>query len=81
MKGVLLDPSKAQHTKNQMLMDFGDEVSNVDKIITNQLEQAKVKAEKLRSIFAHESIDPKTIEAELKEVDEVIGDVKPENFT
>ena len=81
LKEVLLDPSKAQHTQNQMLMDFGDEVSNVDKIITNQLEQAKVKAEKLRSIFAHESIDPKTIEAELKEVDEVIGDVNTvENF-
>jgi len=76
LKEVLLDPSKAQHTKNQITMDFGDEVSNVDKIITNQLEQAKLKAEKLRSIFAKESIDPKTIEDELKEVDEVIGDVK-----
>lgn len=76
LKEVLLDPSKAEHTKNQMLMDFGDEVSNVDKIITNQLEQAKLKAEKLRSIFAHESVDPKTIETELNEVDEVIGDVK-----
>lgn len=75
LKEVLLDPSKAQHTQSQILMDFGDEVSNVDKIITNQLEQAKVKAEKLRSIFAHESIKPETIESELKEVDEVIGDV------
>lgn len=75
LKEVLLDPSKANFSANQMLMDFGDEVNNLDKIITNQLEQAKEKAEKLRSIFAHESIDPKTIEAELKEVDEVIGDV------
>jgi hypothetical protein len=75
LKEVLLDPSKANYSANQMLMDFGDEVTNLDKIITNQLEQAKEKAEKLRSIFAHESIDPKTIEAELQEVDEVIGDV------
>ena len=81
LKEVLLDPSKAEHTANQMLMDFGDEVSDFDKIITNQLEQAKEKAEKLRSIFAHESIDPQTIEKELKEVDEVIGDVTTvENF-
>lgn len=75
LREVLLDPSKANYMANQMAMDFGDEVTNIDKIITNQLEQAKLKAEKLRSIFAHESIDPKTIEAELKEVDEVIGDV------
>lgn len=81
LKEVLLDPSKAQITSNQILMDFGEEVSAADKIITNQLEQAKLKAEKLRSIFAHESIDPKTIEKELKEVDEVIGDVTTvENF-
>jgi SNF2 family DNA or RNA helicase len=75
LKEVLLDPSKANFSANQTEIDFGDEVSNIDRIITNQLEQAKQKAEKLRSIFAHESIDPKTIETELKEVDEVIGDV------
>lgn len=81
LKEVLLDPSKAQVSANQMLMDFGDEVSNADKIITNQLEQAKLKAENLRTIFAHESVDPKTIEVELKEVDEVIGDITTvENF-
>ena len=75
LKEVLLDPSKSHNLDSQMALDFGDEVSEANKIITNQLEQAKVKAEKLRSIFAHESIDPHTIEAELKEVDEVIGDV------
>ncbi|MEZ7494959.1 helicase-related protein [Leeuwenhoekiella aequorea] len=75
LKEVLLDPSKAQVAENQMLMDFGDEVSDADKIITNQLEKAKLKAENLRTIFSHENVDPKTIEAELKEVDEVIGDV------
>lgn len=75
LKEVLLEPSKALASAQQMNFDFG-ELSDVDKIITNQLEKAKEKAEKLRSIFAHESVDPKTIEAELKEVDEVIGDVK-----
>lgn len=75
LKEILLEPSKALASTQQMNLDFG-ELSDVDKIITNQLEKAKEKAEKLRSIFAHESVDPKTIEAELKEVDEVIGDVK-----
>lgn len=73
LKEVLLEPKKVT---TQGTMDFGDEYNNANTIITNQLEQAKEKAEKLRSIFAHESIDPKTIESELKEVDEVIGDVK-----
>jgi superfamily II DNA/RNA helicase len=80
LKEILLEPSKALASTQQMNLDFG-ELSDVDKIITNQLEKAKEKAEKLRSIFAHESVDPKTIEAELKEVDEVIGDVSTvENF-
>ncbi|NVK64979.1 MAG: DEAD/DEAH box helicase [Flavobacteriales bacterium] len=73
LKEVLLDPEKIT---SQNTLDFGDEFNNTNTIITNQLEQAKEKAEKLRSIFAHESIDPKTIESELIEVDEVIGDVK-----
>lgn len=81
LKEVLLDPAKAQTAASQLTLDFGDEISNANKIITNQLEQAKEKAEKLRNIFAHESIDPHTIESELKEVDEVIGDVTTvENF-
>jgi len=71
LKEVLLDPKKIA---TQKTLDFGEEFNNANTIITNQLEQAKEKAEKLRSIFAHESIDPKTIEKELEEVDEVIGD-------
>ncbi len=71
LKEVLLDPKKIA---TQKTLDFGEEFNNANTIITNQLEQAKEKAEKLRSIFAHESIDPKTIEKELQEVDEVIGD-------
>jgi len=81
LKEVLLDPSKAAFSANQMAMDFGDEVTNADKIISNQLELAKEKAQKIKTIFSHESVKPETIEAELKEVDEVIGDVTTvENF-
>jgi superfamily II DNA or RNA helicase len=72
LKEVLLDPTKVV---TQQTLDFGDEFINANTVITNQLEQAKAKAQKLRSIFAHESIDPQTIEKELKEVDEIIGDV------
>lgn len=75
LKEVLLDPKKAQAIDTQTSIDFGDEINEANKIITNQLEQAKEKAEKLRTIFSHESINPQIIETELKEVDEVIGDV------
>ena len=73
LKEVLLD---SKINPEQGVIDFGDEYNDANTIITNQLEKAKEKAEKLRSIFAHESVDPKTIEKELQEVDEVIGDVK-----
>jgi superfamily II DNA or RNA helicase len=46
-----------------------------EEMITNELELARQKAENLRSIFAHESISPEAIEADLKEVDEAIGDL------
>ena len=42
----------------------------------NELENARKKAENLRSIFAHESIPQHEIEQDLKEVDEAIGDIK-----
>ena len=45
------------------------------------LEAAREKAEKLRSIFAHETVDRDDIEKNLKETDEAIGDVQDvENF-
>ena len=46
-----------------------------DQIITNELQAAKLKAENLRSIFAHESIPKEEIKANLDEVDEAIGDI------
>ncbi len=49
--------------------------------VKNELEQARKKGIKLRSIFAHESIKPETIRKDLEAVDEAIGDVETvENF-
>lgn len=45
-----------------------------DNTVTNELELAQKKGENLRSIFAHESIDPEVIKKDLEEVDEAIGD-------
>jgi superfamily II DNA or RNA helicase len=45
-----------------------------DQTVTNDLELARRKGENLRSIFAHETIDPETIKKDLDEVDEAIGD-------
>lgn len=45
-----------------------------DQTVSNDLELARRKGENLRSIFAHETIDPETIKKDLDEVDEAIGD-------
>ena len=47
-----------------------------EETISNELEKAKRKGENLRSIFAHETIDPELIKKDLEEVDEAIGDIK-----
>lgn len=44
--------------------------------ITSELEEARKKGENIRSIFAHESLDPKTIQEDLEAVDEAIGDIQ-----
>lgn len=54
---------------NQMRLFAEEEVSN-------ELEQARKKGEKLKSIFAHENINPETIRKDLEAVDEAIGDVE-----
>ena len=56
-------------------VDQGVQMRLFDDKITNELEAARQKAENLRSIFAHEAIKPETIEADLKSVDEAIGDM------
>jgi SNF2 family DNA or RNA helicase len=78
LKEVLLNPEKAQNSfSKQMRLDFGTspELDELDAEITNDIETAREKAEKIRSIFAHESIMPEEVKKDLHEVDEAIGDV------
>ena len=78
LKEVLLNPDKAQNRfAKQMRLDFGTspELDELDAEITNEIEAAREKAEKIRSIFAHESIMPEEVKKDLNEVDEAIGDV------
>lgn len=78
LKEVLLNPDKAQNRfSKQIRIDFGasPELDALDVEITNEIEAAREKAEKIRSIFAHESIMPEEVKKDLHEVDEAIGDV------
>ena len=78
LKEVLLNPEKS-HNKfiNQVKLDFGPspELDELDVEITNEIEAAREKAEKIRSIFAHESIMPEEVKKDLDEVDDAIGNV------
>lgn len=84
LKEVLLNPDRAQNKfSKQMRLDFGPspELDELDAAITHDIEQAREKAEKIRSIFAHENIMPAEVKKDLDEVDEAIGDVSTlENF-
>ena len=78
LKEVLLNPEKAQNRfAKQMRIDFGPspELDELDVEITNEIEAARVKAEKIHSIFAHDNIMPEEVKKDLHEVDEAIGDV------
>ena len=79
LKEVLLNPEKAQNRfARQMRIDFGTspELDELDIEITNDIELAREKAEKIHDIFAHSSIMPEEVKKDLNEVDEAIGDVK-----
>jgi SNF2 family DNA or RNA helicase len=84
LKEVILNPDKARNQfAKQVKIDFeeSEELSELDIELTNEIERARDKAEKIRSIFAHESIMPDDVKKDLKEVDDAIGDVKTlENF-
>lgn len=78
LKEVLLNPDKAQNRfSKQIRIDFGasPELDELDIEITNEIEAAREKAVKIRSIFAHENITPDEVKKDLHEVDEAIGDV------
>lgn len=85
LKEVLLDPVRARDQfAKQTRIDFGggEELSELDLELTNEIERAREKAEKIGSIFAHESIMPEDVRKDLEEVDEAIGDVNTlKNFT
>jgi SNF2 family DNA or RNA helicase len=78
LKEVLLNPEKDQRQfAKQIRIDFGSSpaLDELDVEITNEIEMAREKAEKIRSIFAQESIMPEEVKKDLHEVDEAIGDV------
>lgn len=78
LKEVLLNPEKARDRfAKQMRIDFGSspELDELDAEITNEIQAAKEKAEKIHSIFAHDNIMPEDVKKDLNEVDEAIGDV------
>ena len=66
IKDVLLETDTKAEDGRQMTL-FADE------LFTNELEVARKKAENLRSIFAHDSIDREAINQSLDEIDEAIG--------
>lgn len=72
-KSVMAEAAK------HLLFDKGNSEGKQQKLfaeetVTNELDLALKKGENLRSIFAHESIDPEVIKKDLDEVDEAIGD-------
>lgn len=44
--------------------------------VENELEKARKKGDNIRSIFAHESVNPETVQQNLDEIDEAIGDIE-----
>ena len=84
LKEVLLNPEKAQNQfSKQRKLDFGasTELTELDNEITNEIETAREKADKIRNIFEQNAILPDDIKNDLKEVDNAIGDVATlENF-
>lgn len=77
VRKLILDPDAIR--VKQLRIDFGNsapELMAAEHAMTQELEEMKKRAARLRDIFAHNSVDQKLIEDELKEVDEAIGDVK-----
>lgn len=57
---------------------FGDQITlfQEEALVKDELEQARKKGKRLRSIFAQESVDKEMISKDLEEVHEAIGDIK-----
>lgn len=65
---ILFDVSTG-HGVQQVLFKESEET------ISKELENARAKAEKIKNIFAQETINPTAIQQDLQEVDEAIGDM------
>lgn len=86
-QALLLNPSrhidKKRISKNQIEFDFGqfDEAAAARANITRKVDEAAEREKASRSIFAQNAIKAQEIEADLRDVDEAIGDPRAvENF-
>jgi len=79
-KALLLNPdrqiSKRRGDHNQLVLDFGqfEEAEEAKINVSRKVEEAAEREKASRSIFAQHAIKAQEIEADLKEVDEAIGD-------
>ena len=86
-QALLLNPDrhieKKRVSKNQFEFDFGqfDEATTARANVTRKLEEAAEREKVSRGIFAQNAIKAQEIEADLRDVDEAIGDpLAVENF-
>ena len=86
-QALLLNPGRhierKRVAKNQIEFDFGqfDEAVTVRANVTRKIDEAAEREKASRSIFAQNAIKAQEIEADLREMDEAIGDpVVVENF-
>jgi len=86
-QALLLNPDRhieaKRINKNQIAFDFGDfeEAVAAKANVTRKIDEAAEREKASRSIFAQNAIKAHEIEADLREVDEAIGDPKAvENF-
>jgi superfamily II DNA/RNA helicase len=82
-QALLLNPNrqieKKRVSKHQIEFDFGDfdEAASAKANVTRKVDEAAEREKASRSIFAQHAIKAHEIEADLREVDEAIGDPKP----
>lgn len=75
LEKVLINPT-VQHKAVQASLDFGDEyISEADRRITRELDEARESALRIRDIFAHNNVREEDIVPQLQEIDEAIGDI------
>jgi len=80
-QALLLNPGRQiekKRDKNQIEFDFGDfdEAATAKANVTRKVDEAAEREKASRSIFAQNAIKAQEIEADLREVDEAIGDPK-----